>query len=117
MQPEPHGPGVGTATLMPSPFSVLDDAGSYAAAVDEFLAADSPASVPVWTGGRADLAAYAERSVDLYGEVSRPAARTYGIVLRPETLPAGLHSLIAPFALTWLDEEELAPALLDRLAP
>ncbi|GGT82703.1 MULTISPECIES: hypothetical protein [Streptomyces] len=117
MQSEPHGPGVGTATLTPPPFSVIDDAGSYAAAVEEFLAADAPASVPVWTGGRADLAASAERSADLYGEVSRPAARTYGIVLRPETLPAGLHSLIAPCALTWLDEEELAPALLDRLAP
>ncbi|MEU6983124.1 hypothetical protein ABZ946_06835 [Streptomyces sp. NPDC046324] len=117
MQSESHGPGVGTATLTRSPFSVLDDAGSYAAAVDEFLAADAPVSVPVWTGGRADLAASAERAATLYGEVTRPAARTYGVVLRPESLPAGLHALIAPCALTWLDQEELAPALLDRLAP
>lgn len=117
MQPEPHGPGVGTAPLMSSPFSVLDDAGSYAAAVEEFLAADSSAPVPVWTGGRADLAASAERSAAVYGEVGRPVPRTYGIMLQPETLPAGLRSLIAPCALTWLDEEKLDTALLDLLAP
>lgn len=115
MQSESHAAGVGTATMTSSPFSVLDDAASYAAAVEEFLAAPSSTTVPVWTGGRADLAASVERAVSLYGEVSRPVARTYGIVLRPETLPAGVAALIAPCARTWLAEDELGPALLDAL--
>jgi hypothetical protein len=115
MKPESHAPGVGTATMVSSPFSVLEDTASYAAAVEEFLTVPSSTTVPVWTDGRADLAASVERAVCLYGEVSRPVARTYGIVLKPETLPAGLASLIAPCARTWLDEGELGAALLDEL--
>lgn len=115
MQSESHAPGGGTITMTSSPFSVLDDAASYAAAVDEFLTAPSSATVPVWTGGRADLAASVERAVSLYGEVSRPAARTYGILLKPEALPTGLVALIAPFASKWLDEGEVGAALLDKL--
>lgn len=115
MQSESHAPGGGTVTMTSSPFSVLDDAASYAAAVDEFLTAPSSATVPVWTGGRADLAASVERAVCLYGQVSRPAARTYGILLKPEALPTGLLALIAPFASTWLDEGEVGAALLDKL--
>jgi hypothetical protein len=90
-----------------SPFSVLDDVSSYAAAVDQFLAAPSPLTVPVWTGGRADLVASVERAAPLYGGVSRPAARTYGVLLKPEALPAGLVALTTPCAGTWLDEAEL----------
>lgn len=114
MQPESHVPGDGAATLAPSPFYVLDDTASYAAAVDEFLADPSSESVPVWTGERADLAASIERADSLYGGVSRPAARTYGVLLKPEALPSGLVALIAPFASKWLDEEELDAALLDE---
>lgn len=118
MQPEPHGPGGGTATLTPSPFSLFDDAGSYAAAVDTFLAADAPTAVPVWTGERTDLAAAAERAASLYGEVRRPAPRTHGVLLGPDTLPDGLSALIAPCALTWLDADALAapPELLTGTA-
>lgn len=115
VQSESHAYGGGTVTMTPSPFSVLDDTASYAAAVDEFLTAPLPATVPVWTGGRADLAASVECAVPLYGEVSRPAARTYGVLLKPEALPAGLAALIGPLASSWLDEEELGAALLDRL--
>jgi hypothetical protein len=115
MQSEPHAPGVGTATMMSSPFSVLDDAASYAAAVEEFLTAAPSATVPVWTGGRADLAASVARAGSLYREVSRPVARAYGILLKPGALPAGLVPLIRPCASTWLDEAELADTLLDRL--
>jgi hypothetical protein len=115
VQSESHAPGDGTVTMTSSPFSVLDDAASYAAAVDEFLTAPSSATVPVWTGGRADLAASVDRAVSLYGEVSRPAARTYGILLKPAALPTGLVALIAPLASRWLDEGEIGPALLDKL--
>ncbi|GAA1371308.1 hypothetical protein [Catellatospora chokoriensis] len=115
MQSEFHSPGAGTATMMPSPFSVLDDAASYASAVDEFLTASSSATVPVWTGGRADLAASVERAAAIYANVSRPVARTYGVVLKPDTLPAGLGALLTPLARTWLDETEVEAALLDKL--
>ena len=112
MQSESHVAGGGTATIT-SPFSVLDDAASYAAAVDEFLATPSSATVPVWTGGRADLAASVERTVSLYREVSRPAARTHGFLMKPEALPTGLVALIAPLASTWLDEGAFGAAVLD----
>lgn len=115
MQSESHVPGGGTATLAPSPFCVLDDAASYAAAVDEFLAEPFSATVPVWTGGRADLAASVERAGSLYAEVSRPAARTCGVLLKPEALPAALAALMAPLARAWFDEGELGAALLDKL--
>lgn len=101
--------------MPPSPFSVLDDAVSYAAAVDEFLAAPSSPTVPVWTGGRADLATSVDRAASLYGAVSRPTARTYGIMLKPAALPTGLATLITPLAGRWLDEGEIGPALLDKL--
>lgn len=115
VQPESHAPGGGTMTMTSSLFSVVDDMASYAAAVDEFLTAPLSATVPVWTGGRADLAASVERAGALYGAVSRPAARAYGVLLRPEALPAGLVSLIAPCAGRWLDQAEIGAALLDEL--
>lgn len=115
MQSVSHAPGGGTVITTSSPFSVLDDTASYAAAVDEFLTTPSAMTVPVWTGGRADLAASVARTVSLYGEVSRPAARTHGILMRPEALPTGLVALIAPLASTWLDAGAVGPALLDGL--
>jgi hypothetical protein len=111
VQSEFHASGRGKVAVASSPFSVLDDAASYAAAVDEFLTTPSSATVPVWTDGRADLAASVERAVSLYAEVSRPAARMYGVLLKPEALPAGLVSLIEPCASTWLDEAEVGPML------
>lgn len=117
MQSESPAPAGGTATMTSSPFAVLADAGAYAEAVDRFLAEPAPATVPVWTGGRADLADAAGRAAALYGEVSRPAARTHGVLLRPAELPAGLRALLAPLAATWLEEGDLTPALLDRGDP
>lgn len=96
-------------------FSVLDDEISYAAAVDEFLAAPSAASVPVWTSRRADIVASVERAASLYAGVRRPAARMYGVLLKPETLPTGLARLIAPCASTWVDLAEVG-TMLDQLA-
>src|SRR5262249_58785679 len=56
-----------------------------------------------------------ERAVCLYGEMNRPTARTYGILLKPEALPTGLIALIHPFASTWLDQAQIGAALLDQL--
>jgi hypothetical protein len=95
-------------------FSVLNDETSYAAAVDEFLAAPSTAGVPVWTSARADLVASVERAASLYAGVSRPTARTYGVLLKPEMLPTGLVSLIAPCASTWIELAEVG-TMLDQL--
>lgn len=95
-------------------FSILDDENSYAAAVDEFLAAPSPESVPVWIRERADLVDSVARADSLYAGVSRPSARTYGVLLKPETLPAGLVSLLTPCASNWVDLSEVA-TMLDQL--
>lgn len=115
MRSEFHSSSAGTATVVPSPFSVLDDTASYSVAVDEFLTATSSATVPVWAGGRADLADSVGRAGAIYGNVSRPVARTYGILLKPEALPAGLVALLTPLAGAWLDEAEAGAALLDKV--
>ncbi|MFF4140764.1 hypothetical protein ACFY0A_05095 [Streptomyces sp. NPDC001698] len=106
-----------TEIISTSPFSVVEDAASYAAAVDEFLADPSRTNVPVWTGGRADLAVSADRAACLYGEKRRPSPCSYGILLEPEALPAGLAALIAPFTDKWLDKGEVGADLLDTLFP
>ncbi|WP_430791123.1 hypothetical protein [Actinoplanes sp. G11-F43] len=111
MEPESPTAGAGTATVVRSPFTVLDDPTAYAAAVDAFLTSSS-ATVPVWTAGRADLVASVDRAASLYGDVSRPVARTHGVVLKPEGLPAGLRALLAPLAGTWLDETAISPDLI-----
>jgi hypothetical protein len=101
--------------MTPSPFSLVDEAAAYAAAVDAFLAAPDGAAVPVLTDGRADLAASVDSASSLYAQVRCPAPRTYGIMLKAEELPAGLVTLMAPFASTWLDEGEISSGLLDKL--
>jgi len=115
MQTMSHVLDIGPAAAAPSPFSILDDTAAYSAAVDGFLAAPSFTTVPVWTGGRADLAASVARAASLYRDVSPPVPRTYGIMLTPQSLPTGLVALMAPLASKWLDETEAGVALLDKL--
>lgn len=114
---ESHVSGGDTEIMSASPFSIVEDVSSYAAAVDEFLADATSAKVPVWTDGRVDLAASAECAAGLYGSVHRPSACSYGVVLEPEALPAGLFALIEPFADKWLDKGEVGAGLLDTLFP
>ncbi|NJP65305.1 hypothetical protein HCJ92_03155 [Streptomyces sp. ventii] len=100
-----------------SPFSLLEDGSSYAAAVDTFLADTARTRVPVWTDGRVDLAASAACAASVYGKARRPVACSYGVMLGPEALPAGLIALIDPLADRWLDKGEVGSDLLDTLFP
>ncbi|MFD3696551.1 hypothetical protein ACFWUZ_10355 [Streptomyces sp. NPDC058646] len=114
MQSALHADADGTAVPASSPFRTVDDPATYTAAVEQFLTDPSPATVPVWTGGRPDLVASAGRAATVYAGVRRPAPRARGILLSPGTLPAGLAALIAPLAEEWLDEKELAAELFDE---
>lgn len=50
----------------------MDDPATYTAAVEQFLTDPSPATVPVWTGGRPDLIASVGRAATVYAGVRRP---------------------------------------------
>jgi hypothetical protein len=117
VQSEIRVSGGDTAIMSASPFSLLGDASSYATAVDVFLADTARVKVPVWTDGRVDLAASAACAASVYGQTRRPAACSYGVMLEPEALPAGLVALIDPLADHWLDKGEVGTGLLDTLFP
>ncbi|MCX5246707.1 hypothetical protein OG895_15955 [Streptomyces sp. NBC_00201] len=114
MQSALHADADGTAVPASSPFLTVDDPATYTAAVEQFLTDPSPATVPVWTGGRPDLIASVGRAATVYAGVRRPPPHARGILLSPGTLPAGLAALIAPLAEEWLDEKELTAALFDE---
>ncbi|MFE0704819.1 hypothetical protein [Streptomyces sp. NPDC058872] len=117
VQSEFHVSGDESEIMSASPFSLVEDTSSYAAAVDEFLSDTARAKVPVWTDGRSDLAASVACAAGLYGEARRPAACSYGIVVRPDAVPAGLVALLEPLAHKWLDDEGVGAGLLDALFP
>ncbi|MEU3372073.1 hypothetical protein ABZ734_16615 [Streptomyces sp. NPDC006660] len=114
MQSAPHAPADEQVTQAPAVFRALEDPGAYAAAVDGFLGAARPGPVPVWTGGREDLAASVRRSAPLYTQVRRPAPHARGVLLGADGLPPGLAELIAPLATAWLKEAELTEELFAR---
>ena len=93
MQTMSHVLDIGPAAAAPSPFSILDDTAAYSVAVDGFLAASSFTTVPVWTGGRADLAASVERAASLYRDVSPPVPAPTASCLRRNRYPPGLSRL------------------------
>ena len=101
----PGSPQGGRAGARGPVFSVVS-AADYPAAVRAFLDGFSH-PIPVWVGGRTDLADSVRRTAGLYSVTSRPAPCARGVLLGAGELPAGLVELIRPLALTWLDESEL----------